>query len=96
MKTHSPTSHNAATLRYLHAMAEKDKRIAQLEAERQWKPIEQAPKDCRELLLGRAADGHWFKGRWWRERWVNENFLTVDQEAVTHYMPGPPPITSET
>jgi len=73
-------------------------RIAQLEAERQWRPIEHAPKGRAWLAL-LDYGGYWKKGRWSlsQQCWMDEFGDRITAE-ITHFMemPAPPPITSET
>lgn len=74
-------------------------RVAQLEAERQWLPIESAPKDGTVIALRRGQSVH--SGRWARGTYTT-GWLSLDSDAVfafgkinppTHWMPLPPPPT---
>jgi hypothetical protein len=67
-------------------------RIAQLEAERQWRPIDQAPKDGTPILLLNLSRQGWIVfGRWNAdfERW--ETMHGIGYGNVTHYLPAPAP-----
>jgi hypothetical protein len=54
----------------------------------QWQPIETAPKDGIEILLGRA-DGSLTFGSWYKSRWVDDNLFHITWP--THWMPLPTP-----
>lgn len=60
--------------------------LEQAKAERQWRPIETAPKESWDIILC-DADGWRIIGNWWRDAWrdyVGEEFFP------THWMPLPP------
>lgn len=53
---------------------------------RQWWPVETAPQDGRELLLGyRNSHGHW---RTLRGRWVNQDQIDNEWEGGDEYTAG--------
>jgi len=80
------------------AIAALQRRIAELEAEREWRPIETAPRDT--LFLGwlLLADG-WFAGPGigWigvAGRWIRADHPR-DTRHPTHWMPMPAPPEAE-
>ncbi len=78
-----------------HPLAAARRRIAELEAERAWRPIDTAPRDGAMVLLGWAGDvppeaGAWNEGLGWADAdgWY-------DLANPTHWMPLPAPPTED-
>lgn len=71
------------------ALGEAKKRIAELEAASQWRPIEEAPKEGTWLPMWTGYPRGWAKGHWWgfSESWADED---GEEIRPTHYMPAPP------
>lgn len=66
------------------------RRLADLEAEHAWRPIEEAPKDGTKFL-GVSEDGYmavWFSDCDWKDWWSNDD-LAFD--SPTHFRPLPKP-----
>ncbi len=69
----------------------------------QWQPIETAPKDGTEILIGRFdEDGsEWYAtAEWWVRSWAFMWAKNIDHPVLidfepTHWRPLPPPHTNE-
>jgi hypothetical protein len=82
-------------------VAELEERIRTLEAERQWQPIDTAPKDGTVVILADVHSvwtGFWHNGKdnyWGFEGWYEEdqraNILTAKPSPATDWMPLPSP-----
>lgn len=74
-------------------------RIAELEAERTWRPIETAPQDERVLVSGSGGDAEYvgwailtsYDGYWHEE----DSFCLYGSSTPTHWMPLPLPPKEE-
>lgn len=66
-----------------------------------WQPIETAPRDGTEILLGYAGShscaGYWMGDpalNYWNETgwfWTGANVITEHPDSPTHWQPLPPP-----
>jgi len=76
-------------------------RVAELEAERAWRPIETAPKDGGCILACDARTVDWYLVVGWSQTsdigwgWSTQDGLTYHQDSLTHWMPLPAAPKSE-
>lgn len=73
-------------------LAELRARIAELEAEREWQPIDTAPKDGTEVLLlvyGMDTYRSWATDSRWFTELPSGHLFWFDDEDVTHWAPLP-------
>lgn len=91
----------ADDVRAAHAMDDARDRIEALMAERQWQPIETAPKDGTDIIVllthmerPRAWTGRWHKGlkRWSIDHGM-QRYQPAEMAYPTHWMPLPQPPT---
>ena len=73
-----------------------DKRIRELEAERQWQPIETAPKDGTDILISNPKKWLYLRIAYWRKtqkakNWKRGWFVEdgYDYNNASHWMPLP-------
>lgn len=63
---------------------------------RQWRPIEDAPKDGKDIIIGEWNGGNWYwgKGYWskYLSRWSRDGGFAA---TPTHFMPLPTPPAPE-